>query len=747
MNSKRIRSEGLGTSLLWSVWTLAGISLSALLLTREMDAVTVLLVLSGFPLILYFEAGDRLIKVRWLENALILMLFAGAAAAFAFTKVSFLIAVADFLIGFILLKLLFRKDRQDLIQIVGLSFFLLLSASTLALDFTYLFTFMIYVLAAAWTLSLYTLAGTSEREPRAESSSERKLLFGSLARNCAITLGLVLLFAAGIFVFFPRLSLEVFQGSFLGPSQQSGIPDKMNLVKSGPLSQSPAVVARVEMSPEDRSKLGSVAYLRGQTLSFFDGTQWSASEDSGKPDVQDGSKSRILRIQKLSRNQFQILDPDRRRLMTHGLRLNADSFVKQRIYLEALDSPVLFALPWTDSIQARLPEVLVFSDGSVQRPPQFAGRIFYEARSIVERPPQNAEAPASAPSPEDLELPDLDFSRVRGLVKKIVSPKDPALVKARKIESYLSRSFRYDLNTRTKNARNPVEEFLFETKKGHCEYFASAMALMLRLENIPARIATGFALSEWNEDGHYFIVRSKDAHSWVEVKAGDLWLEFDPSPREGSPDLQAAGWMERWRRKVDYANFLWNAYVLSYDMESQKQVSRTLELKSSRFSRALEQRTGEWKILFWKNWVSKIRNRMDGSPDTPQGGTPSGSLAEKLILPGLLVLILAVWIKRRISPLSSIFLIDKRLKNERFYYEMLTILSKHRLKPKQGETPREFLSRFRKAPPPRLQSPEAAESMDSITRLFYKSRFSGQPMDPEERSQAQNALRKIRELS
>jgi hypothetical protein len=216
---------------------------------------------------------------------------------------------------------------------------------------------------------------------------------------------------------------------------------------------------------------------------------------------------------------------------------------------------------------------------------------------------------------------------------------------------------------------------------------------------------------------------------------------------EGAPDLQAAGWMERWRRKVDYANFLWNAYVLSYDMESQKQVSRTLELKSSRFSRALEQRTGEWKILFWKNWVSKIRNRMDGSPDTPQGGTPSGSLAEKLILPGLLVLILAVWIKRRISPLSSIFLIDKKLKNERFYYEMLTILSKHRLKPKQGETPREFLSRFRKAPPPRLQSPEAAESMDSITRLFYKSRFSGQPMDPEERSQAQNALRKIRELS
>jgi transglutaminase-like putative cysteine protease len=745
VNAGTNRAGGLGDALLWSVWALAGISLSALLLTRELGSVTVLLVISGYPLILYFEAGGRLIKVRWLENALILALFAGAAAAFALTKVSFLIAVADFLIGFILLKLLFRKDRQDLIQVIGLSFFLLLSASTLALDFTYLFTFMVYVLAAAWTLSLYALAGTSGGSPGSQSPSEKKLLFGSLARNCAITLGLVLLFAAGIFVFFPRLSLEVFQGSFLGPSQQSGISDKMNLVKSGPLSQSPAVVARVEMSPEDRRKLGPVGYLRGQTLSFFNGTQWSASEDSGKTDVQDGSKSRILRIQKLSRNQFQILDPDRRRLMTHGLRLNAASFVKQKIYLEALDSPILFALPWTDSIQARLPEVLVFSDGSVQRPPQFAGRIFYEARSIVERPPQNADAPASLPDPEDLELPDLDFSRVRALVKKTVSPKDPPLVKARKIETYLSRNFQYDLNTRTKNPRNPVEEFLFETRKGHCEYFASAMALMLRLENIPARIATGFVLSEWNEDGHYFIVRSKDAHSWVEVQAGDLWLEFDPSPREGTPDLQSAGWMERLRRKVDYANFLWNAYVLSYDMESQKQVSRTLELKSSRFSHVLEQRTGEWKILVWKNWVSKIRNRMGSSADTSE--TPSGRLSDKIVLPGLLFLLLALWSRRRFGPLSSFFYIDKKLKNERFYYEMLTILSKHNLKPKRGETPREFLLRFRKSPPPRLQSQKVSESMDSLTRLFYKSRFSGQPMAPEERSEAQNALRKIRELA
>ena len=742
------RTEGLQATLLWSVWTLAGIALASLLLTRELGIVTVLLVAAVYPLLLWFETRGRLVKARWLENGLILTLFAGSVAVFALTKASFLIVVADFLIGFVILKLLFHKERADLMQIIALSFFLLLSASTLALDFTYVLSFMLYVLAAAWTLSVYTLAASGEKELPAD----RQLLFRSLARNCGVTLALVLLFAAGIFVFFPRLSLAVFQGAFLGPARQSGIPDKMNLVKSGPIFENPAVVARVEMSPEDRGRVGTEGHLKGQTLSFFNGSEWLPSGESGQSQLRDSSRGRVLRVQKLTRNQFQVLDPDWSRLKAYGMRLDASSFVRQKIYLESIDSPLLFALPWVESLQARLPEVTVYPDGSVQRPAQFAGRILYEARSLVERPPDPALTAADSPAddPRDLQLPDLDFGRERSLLRKIVSPKDPAFIKARKIESYLSKNYRYSLGIRTRDAADPVGEFLFETKQGHCEYFASAMALLLRLEGVPARIATGFLMSEWNDNGGYFIVRSKDAHSWVEAKIGGLWVEFDPSPREGAPDLAAAGWLDKLRRKVDYANFLWDAYVLSYDMESQKQLSRNIELKSGRLSQSLERRTGEWRARLWRDGLFKLRLRLPrwrsaGGRETSGGGAAFPA-AQVLGLLGLAaVLIWAGW-KSRIWPRT--FGRRPKLAGEAFYAEMLQILSKRGLRRKASETPQEFLDRvLRPDGPSALHSPELSQSMTRLTGLFYRSRFSGRAPDEEDRTEAEGAIREIRKLS
>ena len=98
-------------------------------------------------------------------------------------------------------------------------------------------------------------------------------------------------------------------------------------------------------------------------------------------------------------------------------------------------------------------------------------------------------------------------------------------------KSYLRRNFRYTLKLTGTPGRDPLAHFLFETRAGHCEYFASAMAVMLRAIGIPSREVNGFLPGEYNDLGGDYIVRASDAHSWVEAYfPGSGWITFDPTP-------------------------------------------------------------------------------------------------------------------------------------------------------------------------------------------------------------------------
>src|SRR6185295_5058621 len=111
-------------------------------------------------------------------------------------------------------------------------------------------------------------------------------------------------------------------------------------------------------------------------------------------------------------------------------------------------------------------------------------------------------------------------------------------------------SYRYSLALKRQTSRPPLEEFLFVRRSGNCEYFAAAMAVMLRSEGIPSRVVAGFQQGEWNPYGRYFMVRLSDAHSWVEAYIdGRGWVAFDPSPR-GEVALSLAAARMRWYRYV-----------------------------------------------------------------------------------------------------------------------------------------------------------------------------------------------------
>src|ERR1019366_5904852 len=103
-------------------------------------------------------------------------------------------------------------------------------------------------------------------------------------------------------------------------------------------------------------------------------------------------------------------------------------------------------------------------------------------------------------------------------------------------ESYLRKNFSYTLELPKTDMRDPIANFLFRRKKGHCEYFASAMAVMLRTIGIPSRVTTGFAGGVYNPISGWYVVRASDAHSWVEAYLPRLgWTTFDPTPPDPNP--------------------------------------------------------------------------------------------------------------------------------------------------------------------------------------------------------------------
>jgi transglutaminase-like putative cysteine protease len=159
--------------------------------------------------------------------------------------------------------------------------------------------------------------------------------------------------------------------------------------------------------------------------------------------------------------------------------------------------------------------------------------------------------------PIDLELPASLRPQLEGIAKEWAKEHTVPQQRARAIESRLRTGYRYALSHRRGSIQDPIIDFLTVNRVGHCEYFASALALLLRADGIPARVVGGYRVSEENATGAYQIVRELDAHAWVEAWLGDNgWVTLDATPTgatagrerkmsalEGLFDLLRSGWL------------------------------------------------------------------------------------------------------------------------------------------------------------------------------------------------------------
>jgi transglutaminase-like putative cysteine protease len=167
-------------------------------------------------------------------------------------------------------------------------------------------------------------------------------------------------------------------------------------------------------------------------------------------------------------------------------------------------------------------------------------------------PDKSFRLPEVLPNPYDLQLKADLKKKLRTIADKITfrQKNNPAKVAA--IADHLKSNFRYSLNFRAKGSEDPVINFLTRLKKGNCEYFASAIALLARSLGIPARVAGGYRAVEFNSFGHYYIVRRRNAHTWAELwfkKRG--WIRIDPTP-EATEETEVAAALFIYRNITDY---------------------------------------------------------------------------------------------------------------------------------------------------------------------------------------------------
>ncbi|MFH1489419.1 MAG: transglutaminaseTgpA domain-containing protein, partial [Pseudomonadota bacterium] len=263
-------------------------------------------------------------------------------------------------------------------------------------------------------------------------------------------------------------------------------------------------------------------------------------------------------------------------------RLWADS-VQYEILLEPNGSEYLLTLGLPYRAVSKDSKIFPVSGYTMRVPLSLIKRHLYRVAAY-----DLIDFPADLPPDDYLNLPGGLRQALLPLVGKLV--KKTNLQTAGAVESFLKTGYTYDLSPGEARG-DPVLYFLFDGKRGHCEYFASSMVLMLRSIGIPSRIVGGYLGGVWNEIGQYYLVRQSDAHTWVETWIeGRGWVTFDPTPAVLSAGSNAL--KESVSEFIDFLRLRWYYWVLDYDMGRQRDLAR----RTTSLFRSL--RTGGVKVEF-----------------------------------------------------------------------------------------------------------------------------------------------------
>jgi len=379
--------------------------------------------------------------------------------------------------------------------------------------------------------------------PRVKATLASELGFSLRLLALAIPAGLA------FFLLFPRLATPLWGIPESTLDSRSGLSDSMSpgSIQDLFMDDSPAFRVTFDGARPDTGQL----YWRGPVLWRFDGRTWEQSFYS-------------------------------RNLLAPVLPEAAGDVFRYTVQMEPNERKWLFALDYPVAAPA---DAKVTVDFQVLRREPVTQLLEYGAVSnpgFRDSPQLPAELRRQA-----LELPDDTNPRTRELITRwrAETPDDEALI--RRIRSHFNREpFRYTLNPPLLG-EHPVDDFLFESRAGFCEFYASTFAVMMRMAGIPARVVTGYQGGWYNGRGDYLLVRQSDAHAWAEVwLPGQGWVRQDPTSwvnpariERGALDAVDAPrhlldfpWLRSVRNDIDIVQQRWNDWVIEYDADRQSRL-------------------------------------------------------------------------------------------------------------------------------------------------------------------------------
>jgi transglutaminase-like putative cysteine protease len=293
-------------------------------------------------------------------------------------------------------------------------------------------------------------------------------------------------------------------------------------------------------------------YWPGRSFDTFDGREWTGSGIARQP------RSRV----DLGRTR------GKPRLLQVELLPGYDSRT-----LVALDRPVMFAnavqLSATGSARATLVQVV---DEEV-RVNENANAYSYQAYSLSPDAAQEKTELDELDNPEKYtRLPKID-ARVEQKAAEIVAGETDPLAAGHKLEQWLRSSFSYSLELGPET-EDPLATFLFDRKEGHCEHFATALAVMLRSQGFAARVTAGFFGGERIADA--YVVRAGDAHAWVQVfEPATGWVLLDATPPSGR-GARPNALLEWMTSTYEWLQAQWRSKVIDYSFQDQLQIAQNL---------------------------------------------------------------------------------------------------------------------------------------------------------------------------
>jgi len=459
-----------------------------------------------------------------------------------------------------------RRERDLSLALVLAGLLFVASVST---SFHYAILLYVLVMAlAAWAVLVRwalwrDLAAAPEEWTRDRAA---RALPGRGPLVSSVSAALVL--AVPLFLFLPRLKAPVVRGAEAGREITTGFSDAVDPDVFGTLKNSDRVLLRIT-SDEPLDARGAVLRIRTLALPRWDRGIWRKAERPGIA-----------------------VPAPRGGVVPLGPRPGTGSSMTidlTPIQSRSLPVPLGASGLRLSDVSLRSPDrALVFVDAARNVSLGYEPETTVQYTVTVPRRPAPDLEPGAAKEALDAPASGVLVAFAREALHGIDPAADPESAAEALVSVFHRDPFRYELDL-APHGPNAIEDFLTVRRAGHCQTYASAMALLLRTVGIPSRFVTGFLGGEIGAFGRYVLVRGTNVHAWVEAWCGPEkgWLTFDPTPPAGQPKLERVPLASRLRQVTDGIEFFYDRFVLSFGQSDQAELLRRIREATGGLAAAL----------------------------------------------------------------------------------------------------------------------------------------------------------------